>query len=563
MTLALAILPLAALILAMTVQAPKLRLPLPAQHALPLAAALAGIVQLIYLNLPGHASGAVIEIYARIVEGLLASLTPLGIVFGAILLFNTLDRAGAMRVLTTQLQRISPHPVAQVMLVGWAFSYLLEGLSGFGTPAALAAPILVGLGFPAVRAAAACLVMNTIPVVFGAVGTPIWFGMGELGLTDDEITNLARRAALIQIAAAPVVALLALAILFPWSTIVRALHYILPVVAAPLAASFAVARFSVEFPSIIGGLAGLAAAIALARTLRAPHQPPHSSPSSPHEPAGPRLSTLRAATPFLLTVALLAATRLEALGLKALLTANSPRAHLNLAPLGDLSLSPSGVIRLEHIFNTDIAWSMPVLYVPFIIPFVLVSLITIPLLRIPAPTVRSVWADTTARLVRPAVALAGALVLVKLLMHGGAQAPVVLIGQHLADVVAMINPDLWPAVAPLLGALGSFFSGSATVSNLTFAPVQLAIAERLDLDTATVLAMQAIGGALGNMVCVHNIVAVAAVLGLIRAAGATTDNDDDARPSDEVAHPVSHILHRTTLPLLAACAASAAALLVL
>jgi lactate permease len=72
----------------------------------------------------------------------------------------------------------------------------------------------------------------------------------------------------------------------------------------------------------------------------------------------------------------------------------------------------------------------------------------------------------------------------------------------------------WPYFASLLGALGSLFSGSNTVSNLTFAPIQAAVAGELALDRATILTLQSAGGAMGNMVCIHNIVAVAAVLGL-------------------------------------------------
>ncbi len=93
---------------------------------------------------------------------------------------------------------------------------------------------------------------------------------------------------------------------------------------------------------------------------------------------------------------------------------------------------------------------------------------------------------------------------------GGEHSPVTQIGFALADATGRS----WPFFAPLLGAVGAFFSGSNTVSNLTFAPIQAAIAGTLGLDRATVLALQSAGGAMGNMVCIHNIVAVGAVLGL-------------------------------------------------
>ena len=80
--------------------------------------------------------------------------------------------SGAENVVRSWLENISPNPVAQLMIIGWAFAFTIEGASGFGTPAAIAAPILVGLGFPAMRVALLTLVMNSVPVSFGAVGTP-------------------------------------------------------------------------------------------------------------------------------------------------------------------------------------------------------------------------------------------------------------------------------------------------------------------------------------------------------------------------------------------------------
>lgn len=553
----LAIFPLAALILLMTLPLRRLRLPLRAEHALPLAAALALAAHLLDRAIapppPSAPPPLLIPLLARIIEGLLASLTPLAIVFGAILLFATLQASGAMAALTNWLRRLSPDPLMQVVLIGWAFSYLVEGLSGFGTPAALAAPILVGLGFPAVRVAAATLVMNTVPVVFGAVGTPIWFGLGQLALSDAELRRIAIDAATVQLAAGPVIALLALRLLFPWRDIRRRLAPVLLVVAATVGASFLVARVSVEFPSIVGGLCGMAAAIFAARTIAGRAE---GSDSSAHDPAatppsGP--SVLRSAIPLLATVLILAVTRLEPLGLRALLTAESPAATARLGVVGDFSVSPALVVQLQNILGTDIDWSMPLLYVPFILPFVVVALLSAPLLRLSPSGVARVWSQTLHRLLRPAIALAGALVLVKLMMHGGTDAPVMVIGHTMARAVSAVHRDLWLAAAPLLGALGSFFSGSATVSNLTFAPVQDAIAAQLALDRTTVLAMQTTGGAMGNMVCIHNIVAVAAVLGLTRPPRRRQ------APAEAARDPVVAILRLTIGPLAVYAAIAAAA----
>jgi len=119
---------------------------------------------------------------AHVIEGLLTALTPILVIWGAIFLFRTMQHTGAMTTLTDWLHSLTPNPVAQLMIVGWAFSFLLEGASGFGTPTAIAAPLLVGLGFPPLRTAAYCLVMNSIAVSFGAMGLAIWFGLGQVDL---------------------------------------------------------------------------------------------------------------------------------------------------------------------------------------------------------------------------------------------------------------------------------------------------------------------------------------------------------------------------------------------
>jgi lactate permease len=91
----------------------------------------------------------------------------------------------------------------------------------------------------------------------------------------------------------------------------------------------------------------------------------------------------------------------------------------------------------------------------------------------------------------------------------------------LGDTLARITAENWQWAAAPLGALGPFVAGSSTIANLTFGGMQSAIAESLGLNTTTILALQSTGAALGNMICIANIVAVAAVLGLEKAEGTT------------------------------------------
>ena len=151
MELVFAALPIAFLIFVMTKKKG-----MPSTVAFALAALLTYIIRIAFFKTNANLA------HAAILSGLLQALTPISIVFGAIFFFVALERSGAMQTLTLWLDGVSRNPIAQLMIVGWSFIFLIEGASGFGTPAALAAPILVGLGFPPLRVAVLCIVMNKI-----------------------------------------------------------------------------------------------------------------------------------------------------------------------------------------------------------------------------------------------------------------------------------------------------------------------------------------------------------------------------------------------------------------
>ncbi|MEQ1840914.1 MAG: L-lactate permease, partial [Verrucomicrobiales bacterium] len=89
----------------------------------------------------------------------------------------------------------------------------------------------------------------------------------------------------------------------------------------------------------------------------------------------------------------------------------------------------------------------------------------------------------------------------------------------LAAGIAEMTGTAWPLFAPLIGGLGAFVAGSNTVSNMMFSLFQFGVGERIGVDPAWVVALQAVGGAAGNIICVHNIVAAAATVGLLGREG--------------------------------------------
>jgi lactate permease len=177
----------------------------------------------------------------------------------------------------------------------------------------------------------------------------------------------------------------------------------------------------------------------------------------------------------------------------------SPVREIPLSPLGVFSISPALVLRLRNILGAEVDWTHQVLYVPSLIPFVLISIVSLRVLKAPHGTARNIWDQTLARMANPVLALLGALVLVNLLMTGDESSSVMIAGRSLAAATG----DWWQYFAAYLGAIGAFFAGSCTISNLTFGPIQDSIAARLSQDRTTILALQSVGAAMGNMVAIH------------------------------------------------------------
>jgi lactate permease len=498
----LAILPICILIYVMTKKNSW-----PSHISLPFAAALVYLLVLVRSRLDPNL------VNATVVNGTLSALTPISIIWGAILLSQTMRRSGAERIIGGWLREVSPNPVAQLMIVGWAFSYMIEGSSGFGTPAAIAAPLLVGLGFDAVPVAILTLVMNSVPVTFGAVGTPMWFGFSQAQLSPSEILSVSWKSALVNGVAALLVPIIALRFVVGWSQIRRNLLYIYLSILSCVLPSVILSRFNYEFPSLIGGAIGLCLSALMAR-----HQvglAPNVSDAVEIGSLSEGEERVRAFTPYLMLIAILVITRVRFLPVREWLNAEHPRLTLDWGSLGIFSVSAALVFKLDSIFGASSAWSYKALYVPALIPFVVVALLSMPLLRIDFHALKKVGADTTKRLSGPSVTLVGALIMVQLMTLGGDQAQTMVIGRQFAAVMG----KSWPFFAPVLGALGSFFSGSATVSNLTFAGIQDSIAHTLGFERTSILALQSVGAAMGTIVSISNVVAVCSILGLVNQEG--------------------------------------------
>tara|TARA_R110000787_G_scaffold27714_3_gene76420 strand:+ start:2106 stop:3809 length:1704 start_codon:yes stop_codon:yes gene_type:complete len=487
-----------------------------------------------------QASGA--QVAAATVNGIIVALTLLFIVFAAILLLNTLKEGGAIVAIRKGFMDISPDRRVQVIIVAWLFGSLIEGSSGFGTPSAIGAPLLLALGFPAMASVMAMLIIQSTPVSFGAVGTPVllgvWTGINDKPDITQAIAPLSTENYLLQIAGNIGLIHALVGFLIPLllsgfltrffgknRSFVEGLKVWPFAIFAGLCFTvpyYLVARYlGPEFPSLVGGFIGLMIVLPAAkRGFLMPKEIFDFAPrakwdkdwlgSLPEEKfddsIAPRFSLVRAFSPYLIVIGLLIITRVIA-PLKAFLT-------------GDLT-----TIQFTNLFGTTISSKIQLAYSPGII-LIIVALISILLFRMNGQAVKRSWSSSAKTMVAAAPALLFSVPMVQVFINSGSAAEVAnslpAMPILLAESAAGAFQNAWPLVSPWIGALGAFIAGSNTVSNMMFAYFQWSTASQIGLDVnlaAQVVALQAVGGAAGNMIAVHNVVAACAVVGLMDKEG--------------------------------------------
>ncbi|MGF1460325.1 MAG: L-lactate permease [Leptolyngbyaceae cyanobacterium] len=501
----------------------------PAGQAMPIAyLATVGIALLVW-QVPFR------EIAASSMQGMVAAAEILYIVFGAILLLNTLQESGAIAAIRQSLLGISRDRRVQVIIIAWLFGSFIEGASGFGTPAVITVPLLVAIGFPAMAAVVAALIIQSTPSTFGAVGTPILIGidsglagvdsvqtyLAEQGLTQPEYLSMVGRWA--GIFHAIVGSFLPLILVMLMTATFGAERSVKAGLAAWRFALFAGMAFTgpylltawflgPEFPTLIGGLVGLAIVVPAARQgFWVPSQPWDFPPRaewadewvSASAPASAniesRLSARQAWLPYILLGLFLMLSRLEFLPFRSWLQS----------------------VRLTwtNIFGTEVTATTQPLYLPPTI-FIIVVGLTFFLHHMKPPALGRAIAQAVPLLQKTTLALGAAVLMARVFINSGVNnSGLKSMPLTLADGMSSLAGQIWPLLAPLVGMIGSFVAGSVTVSNLMFALFQFGVAVQISVSTAVILGLQCVGASAGNMICVSNIVAAEATVGLIGREG--------------------------------------------
>lgn len=462
------------------------------------------------------------------VLGILKALDIILIIFGAIFLLNVLEKSGALAVINSSFSRISSDRRVQTVVLAWLFSGFIEGAAGFGAAAALTAPLLVGLGFPAVSAVAVALICNTMPVPFGGAGTPaitvqrtLAESFSASGIDSGAfMADAIERTAGIFSVSGTFLPLIAVSFLVLTASRERRLRSILEIAPFCLFAGAAytipwylTARFlGPELPSMLGAVVGLPVVILciklgfliprrawrFADEDAAPVSEPvpaadAGTPADFSAPEKKKISALKAWLPYVSIAAILVVTRLEFLPFRSVLSS-----------FGRIVIEPG-------FFPGKFDWA--VFGNPGVIPFLPVAIVSGLCFGLRGKEIFRVSCAAGTQVRNAAVAIAASVAMVQVMTYSGlssGETPGMLTA--VAESAAALAGGAYPVISPLLGALGAFFSGSCTVSSILFVSIQFDTAKLLSLPQETIVALQLVGGGIGSMIRISGVVAACATV---------------------------------------------------
>lgn len=461
-------------------------------------------------GLAGVAAAALVALLVyRMPAGILISATaygaafglfPIGwVVFSAILLYNITVETGKFDIVRDSVASLTADRRLQALLIAFAFGAFIEGAAGFGTPVAVSAAMLAGLGFPPFYAAAICLLANTAPVAFGSIGTPILTLAGVSGLPMGQLSAGVGRIC------API-SLIIPSYLVAVMSGARGLKGVVPAVLL-CGASFASVQLLVSNfigPQLTDILSSLAAmgSLCILFVVWKPKDQFHlngntSAPAAPHRHAGSELILAWGPYLFLVMFVLLWGWAPVQKSLN-LLSVPFPWPGLH----NVIERMPPAVAKpvpYAAVFNFNWLSASGTACLA-------ASILSALMLRLSPKRFLRVVARTARQLALPTLTIASVLALAFLMNYSGATST---LGLAFAATGAM-----FPFFSALLGWLGVFLTGSDTSANALFGSLQVVTADRLGLNPVLMAASNSSGGVMGKMISLQSIAVAAAATGM-------------------------------------------------
>jgi len=432
-------------------------------------------------------------------HGALYGLFPIcWIIIGAVFLYNVTVRSGQFEVIKNFMASITPDRRLQALLIAFSFGAFLEGAAGFGAPVAITAAMLVGLGFNPLYAAGICLIANTAPVAFGAVGTPIIIAARVSDIPEMAISQMVGRT----------LPLLSVVVPFYLVTLMSGFKRSIEVLPAILVSGISFAFFQWFSSNFIGPLlpdviAGITSIICLMVLLkywkpksvwRFSEEPPQTIETDLTHSAG---EVIRAWAPFFIMTIMIIALGLEpvksALNSIGIIKFTIPGLQDAILKADE---SPLGIkpFELNYLSNPGTA-------------LLLATLISIPLTGLSYKKGAETYLATLNQLKFPMITIASLLGFAFVANNSGMSTTM---------AIALASTGfLFPFFSPILGWLGVFLTGSDTSSNALFCKLQYTSAEAMGVDPVITVSANASGGVTGKMISPQSIAIGAAAVGLV------------------------------------------------
>lgn len=470
------------------------------------------VIALSVLKMPGHGACPIalvltvaeamflwkqkpMEVLTGGLEGFAMAIWPICLVIvAAVFTYNLVVHTKNMELIKKMLVSVTRDKRILVLLIAWGFGGFMEGMAGFGTAVAIPAGILCGLGFDPVFAAVVCLVADTTPVAFGSIGIPTVTAANLVGIDP------------LKTAACVVVQLGVMVVLVPFLlvlitgkhegakrlgdykgilfiTLMSGLSFLLP--------QYLTARFvGPELPAVIGSVCSMAVTAILAKCLlkgktSAFDLELEEQPDEKPLKAG---QAIVAWSPFILVLLFLLAT-----------SSLVPAINGPLAAVKSSVLIYSGEGAAPYTFTWLAAPGVLILIAGFIGGLIQ---------KCPAREIFLVLAATVKQMSKTIITIMAVLATAKIMGYSG-------MTQSIADFIVGVTGRYYPLLAPLIGSIGTFVTGSATSSSVLFAKLQSSTASTLGMDPVWMVAANTIGSTAGKIISPQSIAVATAATAIV------------------------------------------------
>lgn len=440
------------------------------------------------------------------VYGMVYGLWPIGwIIVTAVYLYNLTVEAGQFEIIKSSIASVTSDRRLQALIVAFSFGAFLEGAAGFGAPVAITGAILIGLGFEPVKAAGLCLIANTAPVAFGAIGAPIIAAGAVTGMGDFVISQAVGR----QLPFLSVVIPLYLVILLAgWKSAKEVLPAILVT-----GVSFALAQWwssnylGAYLPDIISSLVSL-----LATTFFLKFWKPKTQWRFPHEKDLKEAEVskyssgqiIKAWSPFAILTVMVTIWGTPVFK-DWVLNKMHLALYINHWPgLDGLVYKAAPIVAKPTVYAAAYKWD----FISAAGTAILISaVISTFILGIKPATAVKVFVQTLKQLKYPLINITAVLGFAYLANYSGLS--------FTLGLLFASTGMLFPVLSPILGWFGVFLTGSDTSANALFGKLQQVTAEQIGINPVLTVAANSSGGVVGKMISPQSIAVAAAATSLV------------------------------------------------